>query len=261
MSDAPQDQTGSREDPLGSIRLDLYSGEQLYRQLHQALRAAILSGAYSEGGILPSENELRDRLSIARTTVRNAMALLERDGLVRKERGRGTIVTHRPVTHSVWNFGSFSDLARSKGLRPVTRVLGHRIEDGTLILTRARGLDDGSRVTWMNLDTSWLPLALYPGIERYDFAALSLYEVLRRDYDRHPARSELSLRVVPPSALLSEVFGEDPAIAGYLCASGEVLDAEGHEVERTSIVYSPRVEMNFSTRWGQNPAPQGIGEK
>ncbi len=248
--DGGQIEGGLAMDPLASVKMDVYSGEQLYRQLHNALRSAILSGAYAEGDILPSENELRDRLQIARTTVRNAMALLESDGLVRKERGRGTIVTHRPVSHSVWNFGSFSDLARAKGQRPATRVLEHRIENGTLILIRARGLDDGDRLHWMNLDTSWLSLDAYPGIDRYDFSQLSLYAVLRSDYGRYPTRSELTLKVVPRTPMLDEVFGADLGVAGYLCASGDVLDADDRMIERTSIIYSPHVEMKFSTRWG-----------
>ncbi len=237
-------------DPLAAVALDPYSGEQLYRQLYRALREAILSGAWSEGEIIPSENELRNRFAIARTTVRNAMALLVREGLVRQERGKGTMVSHRPVSHSVWNFGSFTDLARANGKRPVTRVLDHRIDDGTLVLVRARGLGGSDNVEWMNLDTSWLPLAQYPDIERYDFAAQSLYAVLRRDYGRNPVRSEIHLSVVPPSPHLLEVFGTDPAVPGYLCASGDVIDTRGEIVERTSIIYSPRVEMKFATRWG-----------
>ena len=84
------------------------------------------------------------------------MALLVREGLVRQVRGKGTMVSHRPVSHSVWNFGSFTELARSSGRRPVTRVIEHRIEAGDLVLVRARGLGSAERVDWLNLDTSWL---------------------------------------------------------------------------------------------------------
>lgn len=242
------------KDPLSAVTLDPYSGEQLYRQLYRSLRNAILTGAWDEGEIIPSENELRDRFAVARTTVRNAMALLVREGLVRQERGKGTMVSHRPVSHSVWNFGSFTDLARASGQRPVTKVIEHRIEDGVLVLVRARGLGGLGQVEWLNLDTSWLPLDQYPGIDGYDFAAQSLYAVLRSKYGRHPARSELLLTVVPPTGLLRDVFGETPEPSGYLCATGDVLDHGGDRVERTSIVYSPKVEMKFATRWGHGTA-------
>lgn len=249
-------------DPLAKVALDSYSGEQLYRQLYRGLREAILSGTWGEGEIIPSENEMRDHFAIARTTVRHALSLLVREGLVTQVRGKGTMVSHRPVSHSVWNFGSFTDLARANGKRPVTRVLEHRVEDGVLLLVRARGLAGADSVEWLNLDTSWLPVAQYPGIEGYDFAALSLYAVLRRDYGRDPVRSEIQLSVVPPSPYLTEVFGNEPAVPGYLCATGDVIDAAGDRVERTSIIYSPRVEMKFATRWGHAAAirPAGKGD-
>lgn len=261
MAGSGEDGRQTEDDPLAKVALDLYSSEQLYRQLYRSLRAAILSGAWSEGEIIPSENELRDRFSIARTTVRNAMALLVREGLVRQVRGKGTMVSHRPVSHSVWNFGSFTELARSSGRRPVTRVIDHRIEAGDLVLVRARGLGSAERVDWLNLDTSWLPLDLYPGIDRYDFAAQSLYEVLRRDYGRDPMRSELQLSVVPPTQQLLEVFGQTPTVPGYLCAAGDVLDGEDRRVERTSIVYSPNVEMKFATRWGHGTTGRAASDE
>lgn len=237
-------------DPLATVTLDSYSGEQLYRQLYRVLRGAILSGAWAEGEIIPSENELRDRFAIARTTVRNAMTLLVREGLVAQARGKGTKVLHRPVSHSIWNFGSFTDLARANGRRPVTKVLDHRIEDGMLVLVRARGLGGVEPVEWMNLDTSWLSLDRYPGVETYDFATQSLYAVLRATYGREPARAEMQLSVVPPTPMLLRIFGSNPAPPGYLCAMGDVIDSAGEHVERTSIIYSPRVEMKFATSWG-----------
>ena len=258
-------ETGRTDFGLSRLQLDAYSGEQLYRQLYRMLRAAILSGDLAEGEAIPSENQLRDQFGIARTTVRNAMSLLVSEGLVQQVRGRGTIVSHRPISHSIWNFGSFTELARRQGQRPVTQVLEHKVEDGELHLVRARGLANGEAVTWLNMDTSWLSLELYPGIERYDFAEQSLYETLRRDYGRHPMRSELLLTVVPSSARLKEVFASAPDVPGYLCASGDVLDGDDRLVERTSIVYSPAVQMKFATRWGRStaqlPAQRDAGEQ
>lgn len=254
MAGSGDNNTGGGADPLAQVTLDSFSGEQLYRQLYRVLRGAILSGAWAEGEIIPSENELRDRFAIARTTVRNAMTLLVREGLVSQARGKGTRVLHRPVSHSIWNFGSFTDLARANGRRPVTRVLEHRIEGRMFVLVRARGLGGVEPVDWVNLDTSWLSLDRYPGIESYDFATQSLYAVLRRTFGRDPVRAEMQLSVVSPTPMLLDVFGSTAAPPGYLCAAGDVIDSAGEHVERTSIVYSPRVEMKFATSWGQGPS-------
>jgi len=234
-----------------TLHLDPHSSEQLYRQLYRGLRSAILAGAYAEGEIIPSENVLRDIFGIARTTVRSAMSLLVREGLVQQVRGRGTIVSHRPVSHSVWNFGSFTDLAKAQGLHPITRVIEHSVTNGELTLVRARGLSGAGTVDWLNLDTSVLSIDRYPGIEAYDFAENSLYEVLRRDYKRTPIRSELQLTVVAPNERLREVFATAGEAPGYLCASGDVLDGSDMLIERTMIIYSPAVQMKFATRWGR----------
>ncbi|HXL95403.1 MAG TPA: FCD domain-containing protein [Streptosporangiaceae bacterium] len=59
------------------------------------LRRAIALGAFEPGERLPSERTLAERLGVSRMTVRAAMHILARDGLVTTARGRtgGTIVS------------------------------------------------------------------------------------------------------------------------------------------------------------------------
>jgi len=56
------------------------------------IRAAILSGALSPGTRIRQE-ELADRLAVSRAPIRQALLVLEREGLVEIDRWRGTIVT------------------------------------------------------------------------------------------------------------------------------------------------------------------------
>jgi DNA-binding FadR family transcriptional regulator len=58
------------------------------------LRAAILGGAYSVGDRLPPERDIARALGASRTTIRNALRLLEDDELVRRKAGSGTYVAH-----------------------------------------------------------------------------------------------------------------------------------------------------------------------
>jgi GntR family transcriptional repressor for pyruvate dehydrogenase complex len=60
------------------------------------LRARILSGELAEGERLPVEEELTSQFGIARTTLREALRVLESQGLItiRRGRGGGPIVTH-----------------------------------------------------------------------------------------------------------------------------------------------------------------------
>ncbi len=76
----------------GLIQLDRTRGIPLYKQIHQALREAILSGALAEGTRLPTERALARELEINRTTVMNAYNELASEGLVEGHVGRGTMV-------------------------------------------------------------------------------------------------------------------------------------------------------------------------
>jgi len=68
--------------------------EPLYQRIYNALRQRIDAGEWVYEAILPTENELCETYQISRGTVRLVMAELEREGLVRRERGRGTFLTH-----------------------------------------------------------------------------------------------------------------------------------------------------------------------
>ncbi|WP_336212620.1 GntR family transcriptional regulator [Nonomuraea sp. LPB2021202275-12-8] len=63
-----------------------------YQQIAASLREQIESGILAPGAALPSEAELRRRFSASRNTVRQALAVLERDGLIVAEHGRGRFV-------------------------------------------------------------------------------------------------------------------------------------------------------------------------
>ena len=67
-----------------------------YLQVADALRREIVQGTFRDGDTLATEEELRIRFRVSRQTVRQAIALLEDDGLVDRRRGSGTYVRHGP---------------------------------------------------------------------------------------------------------------------------------------------------------------------
>ncbi len=70
--------------------------EPKYKAVADELRRQIANGAYSDGQALMTEVEMKDHFGVSRQTVRQAISLLEEDGLVLRRRGSGTYVTHRP---------------------------------------------------------------------------------------------------------------------------------------------------------------------
>ena len=67
-----------------------------YLQVADTLRREIAEGIFRDGQTLMTEEELRMRFDVSRQTIRQAISLLEDDGLVDRRRGSGTYVRHGP---------------------------------------------------------------------------------------------------------------------------------------------------------------------
>ncbi|MBZ5694835.1 MAG: PLP-dependent aminotransferase family protein [Acidobacteriia bacterium] len=80
----------------------------LYVQLRDQLRALVHSGELRTGDRIPASRELAGQLGVHRTTVANAYAELESEGLIRGHVGRGTFICGAPVKQ-------FSPPPRSNG--------------------------------------------------------------------------------------------------------------------------------------------------
>jgi DNA-binding GntR family transcriptional regulator len=66
--------------------------EPLYQRVAQKLRLRIVNGELPVGTLLPTEEQLCLEFEVSRHTVREALRLLRRDGLVSSKRGSGTVV-------------------------------------------------------------------------------------------------------------------------------------------------------------------------
>ena len=66
-----------------------------YVILYEELKQHIRNGEIPPGNKLPSERSFMETYRISRTTVRSALALLEREKYVRKQPGVGCIVLSR----------------------------------------------------------------------------------------------------------------------------------------------------------------------
>jgi GntR family transcriptional regulator len=86
---------------LDGLAVDPGSDRAVFRQIADQLRAAIQNGRLSEGDRLPSEAQLIDHYGVARMTIRNALQLLEGEGLTRAEHGRGVYVRRKPPVRRI----------------------------------------------------------------------------------------------------------------------------------------------------------------
>ncbi|WP_230293095.1 GntR family transcriptional regulator [Croceicoccus sp. Ery5] len=81
--------------------------DPLYVQIARKLKAEMMDGLYPVGSQMPTENELCDRFSVSRYTVRGAIGMLRDEGLVAARRGAGTTVLPPPPM-GLRNFGAMS---------------------------------------------------------------------------------------------------------------------------------------------------------
>ncbi len=85
---------------LGNAMLRPVRGHHAFEFCVEQLATAIRLGGYPDGGALPPERELAERMGVSRATLREAMAALREAGLIETHRGRGggTVVAYSPET-------------------------------------------------------------------------------------------------------------------------------------------------------------------
>jgi GntR family transcriptional regulator len=119
----------------------------LYHQIYTILRDEIVSGAYPNGAILPSEFELTRQYGVSRVTAKRALNELAAEGLVSRERGRGTVVRFEapspPVRASVE--GLLENLLQM-GIKTEVRLLDFDYVAASEDVARALGCETGTIV-------------------------------------------------------------------------------------------------------------------
>lgn len=95
----------------------------LHAQIKELLRKEIHAKHYDEK--IPSERELMDRFSVSRTTIREAIAHLVNEGLLKKIHGKGTYIstTNSAVQDSLNSLHSLTETIKSMGMNPGSTLL------------------------------------------------------------------------------------------------------------------------------------------
>jgi len=99
------------------------SGVAVWKQIADTLGTEIRNRGFNTAGKLPSESELSTRFGVNRHTLRQAVAALQDEGLVRIEPGRGTFVQHELVDYVLSRRTRFSENLLRQGLLPSKQLL------------------------------------------------------------------------------------------------------------------------------------------
>ena len=93
-----------------NLRMERDSPLPLYYQLKEQIRQKIESGQWKPGAPIPSEDNLCRNYGVSRGTVRQAISVLENEGLLVRRHGYGTYVT--------------GDMERSQKVKVRTKTIG-----------------------------------------------------------------------------------------------------------------------------------------
>jgi len=164
-----------------------------YREIHDALRGKIVSGAWTPGYKLPSEHELARKFHCARMTVSKALGALAARGLLQRRRRAGTTVSVPRLQESVLEIHDIEAEIQAAGHAYRFERFTRRIRRATRSDAAALGIRSGT------------PVLAVTGLHRADERAHALEERLINLEAVPDARREPFRQVSPGRWLLARI--------------------------------------------------------
>ena len=207
--------------------------EPLSLQVARVLREAILSGSLADGEPIPPEKDLATSLGVGRSTVREALRILQAQGLLS---GGDTVTTRRPEVDASGALPSAAtalEAAVALGQLPLKDLVGLRltIEQAALreIVTQRADLSDAVRLLDLMRATAEDPTAFHTADVGFHSAlvqasgnrAFTLVMSVVRDAQAAHLLQALALH--PDGQVRDQLVDEHQAIVSALQAG----DAEG----------------------------------
>ncbi len=182
------------------IELDKASFVPLYYQLADLLREHISGNALKAGEAMPSEYDLMRQYQISRGTVREAMRLLNHEGLIERRKGIGTFVNAPKIEHETGKVMGFSRVMQMSGKRPSARVVEFKELKATVFLRAKLQLGSHEKIMLLKrlrygdeeallLEHSYYRLDVANSLKGENLSS-SVYGILREKYNIHLHRAE-----------------------------------------------------------------------
>jgi len=217
-----------------------------YYQLKEGLRDQIHRGILRPGDRLPPESQLTESYGVSVITIRRAMRDLADEGLVVRERGRGTYVTSPPPRFDVAFLRTFTEEMRRRGVEPGAKVLSAGVEKASAEVAKDLDVPEGASVVHIRrlrlasgepvgVESNYLPEARVPGLLEMDLTG-SLYGLLSQHFGLLAAETVMDLHSVllrGEDARLLELRGP----AAGLRVRGVTVDETGRRIDAVRCTY------------------------
>lgn len=179
-----------------------------YYAIYLQLKESIEQGVFARGELLPSENELMKTYNASRDTIRKALTLLAQNGLIQKNKGKGSIVIQRDrISFPVSGVLSFKELAKERPETIKTLVKKINLIQADQTLSEEMSIPQGTelykieRVRQYNqekiiYDIDYLIKAIIPYVDE-KIAEDSLYEYIENTLNLPISFAQKEITVQP----------------------------------------------------------------
>ncbi|MEN6601104.1 MAG: GntR family transcriptional regulator [Bryobacteraceae bacterium] len=207
-----------------AIRPDKSSGTPVYLQIAEGIREILKRGLMSAGTVLPPERILCEQYGVSRMTLRQAFDVLNREGLIETQRGRGTFVSPKRLAKQQQEMRSFTEEIRARGGAPSSQLVsllvqkataearhffGDPMDDRVFEIQRLR-FSDGEPLA---LETVQIPCRLCPNLDRFDLANHSLYKILEENYGLMLTHCVEEISAARPERMHKKLLGAPTPVA------------------------------------------------
>ncbi len=192
-----------------------------YQKLARTLHNQFMEGKLRPGDRLPPELEICETFGLSRITVRQALAILVEQGLLRREQGRGTFVVGPRVDGGVFVIPDFYEEMRLRGRPTIAPLITAKLVMITSIPAEKLGIVQGEPAIYLErvLSGEDEPLVfdrkyiLYnparPLLEA-ELGEGSITDLFREFPDWLPVKSDLYLTVTTLSSREAELLQSTP---------------------------------------------------
>ncbi|MBU9673799.1 GntR family transcriptional regulator [Planococcus sp. CP5-4] len=171
--------------------LDKQSRIPMYVQIEEELKSRIERGEFPVGTAIPSERELTELFNVSRMTVRQSITNLVNDGLLYREKGRGTFVASPKVEQPLIGMTSFTEDMQSRGMVPGNKLIRFEKMTPSPDIAKELQLQSGEKVFYveriryaddkpMALEKTYLPIKLFPQLSKEALKG-SLYLLIEQE--------------------------------------------------------------------------------
>ncbi|MDL2293811.1 GntR family transcriptional regulator [Ruminococcaceae bacterium OttesenSCG-928-D13] len=176
----------------------------------ELLEAYILEHRLQPGDKLPSERELCQRWSLNRSTLRSAMAAMERDGILHARPNSGTYLAPPKFVRNLQDLHSLSwtaadqqrvltssllSVGRMECDKTLAKHFGQMLGYPVYKVVRLRSVDSEP----LMVETAFIPAERAEGLQEADLEGRSLFAVLE-EYGMTPERGEESIGITYATA-------------------------------------------------------------